>query len=78
MDENQKRQDLQDVLREEQSRGRHPIDTDEVRRQRERREHLAELIANRDLARTVSALRESGRTEKQIADLVKLWKRLLP
>jgi hypothetical protein len=74
----QRDRDLRDVMREEQTRGRRPLDTDEVRRQKERRKHLADLVENRDLSGLVSALRESGRTKAQIAEVVKLWRQLLP
>lgn len=69
---------IRDVIREEQARGRRrTLDMDEVRRQRETRQLLGELIEARDLKEAVNALRESGRSEALIERFVTLWNELL-
>lgn len=69
--------DIDNVIREEQSRGRRPVNADEVRRQAQRRAYLMQLLRNRDLDGAVSALRESGLTDAEIDEFVKLWRKLL-
>lgn len=76
MDEKRDR-DVDDVIREEQSRGRRLLNADEVRRQAERRAYLLELLRNRDLSGAVSALREAGLTDAEIDEFVRLWGTLL-
>lgn len=78
MEETPRDQDISDVMRAEKSRGRRPVDLDEIRRQKKRRESLRILIQARDLDGLTSAMRESGRTEEQIAEIVRLWRRLRP
>ena len=76
MNDEERERDLRDIVREETSRGRRPVDTDEIRRQRELRESLLTLIRTGDLKAVTTSLRENGWTETQIDEVAALWRQL--
>jgi hypothetical protein len=75
-DPNNERRDVRDVLREDRSRGRRPIDTDAVREREKRLEKCRELLrygSEADLRRAIRAL---GLTDgsPEFAEAILIWR----